>query len=293
MKFLVSADWHLADNKPRCRTDEDFFSFMKNVLNQVLSYMNKYQASLVIVGDIFDKYDVSYKVLNLFMQFVNHVPNNKHIYFIEGNHDLPFHSQKHKNTSAIEVLNKMIMKHPNIGWIGELGNYKNFNGEVEGENKEIMFVHQLVVDGNSNIPNGINAKDLLKEYPNAKFIFTGDNHKKFVYEYKNRFVVNPGSLFRSNASQKNYESSMYYVDTNINKIKELKIKDSIDLVDDEYIKKENEKINEIKAFVEGVKTTNSISLDYIKNVKKSIMKNKLDEDIKKEIYDLIEETKEE
>lgn len=296
MNLLISADWHLSDNKPRCRTDEDWFSFLRNVLNQVLSFMNTYKCSLVIVGDLFDKYDVSYRILNLVLKFINKIPEGLKLYFIEGNHDLPFHSQSYKNNSAIEVLNHMVKWHYNIGWIGSLGNYKNFNGEIEGKNEKIMFIHQLVFDSISNIPKnseGITAKDLLNEYPEAKFIFCGDNHKKFIHKKDNRFVINPGSLFRSTSDQKNYEPSLYLVNTDKDIIKEIKIKDSIELVDDEYITKEKEKIEEIKAFVEGVKTTNLISLDYIKNVKRSIIKSKLDEDIKKEVFDLIEETKEE
>lgn len=292
--FIISADWHLREKAPRCRRDEDWLLFQQFIVKEIISICNKKHCDLILVGDIFDTPNVPAYVLNTFISECSKIKNV--VYFLAGNHDLPFHSIENIDRSAIGILKNLSLEHNRIKYgIDFYGQWTDFNDEIKGKNTELLFIHRLVFKSAKDLPPNVNActaQDLLDEFPKAKWIFTGDMHKKFHYENKGRHVINPGCINRQASDFKEYKPSIYYVDTDDNIVEEILLNDSGQVVDDTYIKSETERENRIEAFVEGVKKNGKVSLDFMQNLEEAINKNKkLSKETKDMIYELCEEEK--
>ena len=288
MKLIVSADLHLREDRPRCRLDENWIETQRKALNQLYEYCVKKNCDLFLVGDIFHRsteFRMVYYVQELAEKLLNH---NLSIYYLCGNHDNLYHSTLNFNKSAIGLLKNSNNIFP-ISSYSEDISAGNFDEETE--NKEIIFKHVLVFPDVKSLPpnvDAITAKELLSEYSNAKWIFTGDMHKNFHYEKNGRHVVNPGCLIREVSDMKDYKNGCYFVDTESEIVEWLEIKDDEEFVDDSYILKEKEKTDRIEKFANKLKETKDISLDFISNVESAVKQNKLSADLVDTIEELLE-----
>jgi DNA repair exonuclease SbcCD nuclease subunit len=220
---------------------------------------------------------------------------NKKVYILAGNHCLLYHSMENVNNSSIGVFFSLSKYHSKIvHGMSEFGAWMDFNDEDKsGQLDDVLFIHQLVFKSLKSIPpncDGLTASQLLEQYPNYKWIFTGDNHKNFHYENEDRHVINPGCTIRQSSDEKNYKPSVFYIDTEKGIVERIYLDDNVEMIDDEYLQKEEERDNRITAFVEGIKKSTNISLSIIDNIEKAISKNKknLDEDTIKMIRSLVE-----
>ena len=295
MKAIITADWHLRKDKPRCRLDTDWIETQRSQIMEVSHYANDYSCPVIIVGDIFNKSVVPEEITNLFIQFCSTV--KKGVYIVAGNHDLPYHSMDNVLDSSIGIIltiaSKMNSKY--LKTLDEMdGIVWNHFGQdfIKKDDCTIIALHQLVFESVKDMPPNVEAstaQELLDQYPYANYIFTGDMHKSFHYiSSDNRHVVNPGHLNRQTADQIN-DPIVYFVDTEENIVEELAITDLSELVTDEYLKKEAAREDRIEAFIEKVQSTDSVTLSFIDNIEQAIQKNKktLDEDTLKMIEYLI------
>lgn len=289
MKGIICADLHLRSQLPRCRKDDNWILTQTNALNQIYKYAVRNECDVFAVGDIFHSHsESSIEIIQMVQKFALKLKkNNLKFYILSGNHDLLYHSSENIEKSAVGIL----LKSDNIYHISKYSDEVSAaNFDEETENKEIIFKHILCFPDVKSLPpnvDAITAKELLSEYNKAKWIFTGDMHKSFHYEKNGRHVVNPGCLLRQVSDMKNYENGCFCVDTENEKVEWLKIIDSEEFVDDSYILKEKEKEERIEAFASKLKETKDISLDFISNVEKSIEQNKISDDLKSTIEELI------
>ena len=275
-KLIISADWHLRSVSPRCRIDDNWLDFQESIVKEIVKIANNKKAILCIIGDIFDTPNVPSFITAMFLLNVLKVKIGTRI--LAGNHDLPQHSWANISNSSIGIINSIIVNgHHGIGYINELGSWGHFNEDMKNPNQELQFIHRLVFKNIKDVPSNVSAcsaQDLLDEFPNAKYIFTGDMHKAFIYEKKNRFVINPGCIIRQAADFKDYVPSVYFVDTDEDIIEQIFLPDNGEVVIDSYLREEEERVNRIEAFVEGVKKNGKVSLDFISNVNVALDKNK-------------------
>jgi DNA repair exonuclease SbcCD nuclease subunit len=199
---------------------------------------------------------------------------------IAGNHDEYFHNFNYIHKTSFGILDAYINGNENNGrlnYIDDLGGWYNFNEKMVNADSEYIFIHRLVFENNKTIPpnvEAITANDLLLEYPNAKYIFTSDMHRKFVYEKNSRYVINPGSIYRGSADQIDYKPSVYFVDTDNDIIEQILLPDNELLVEDAYITERDEKESRISAFVEKLKKNEAVELDFLKNIENALQVNK-------------------
>jgi len=292
MKFVLTADWHLRGTKPRCRTDENWYASQENALNQVKSFANEKKCPIFVVGDIYHSIkDTTFYCIQMVQKLAR--KTKKGLYVLAGNHDLLYHSTENINRSPIGIL-------MNSDKIYEIKDYFIENGmedfsagnfDEETENKKIIFKHVLCFPDMKSLPPNINAltaKDLLEQYSRAKWIFTGDYHKNFHYEKNGRHVVNPGCLLRQAVDFKDYESGFYFIDTDNDVVDFNPIIDFDEFVDDSYILKQEEREKRIEDFVDKLKDTKVISLDFVENVKNAIVSNDFEDDMVDMINELME-----
>lgn len=280
MRGIITADLHLRSDRPRCRIDEDWEGTQRNALKFIAGKAGELNCPVYIVGDIFHTPTVPPWVVNMFLDSFNGVA----IHGIAGNHDLPFHSYKNVNRSSFGTIEQR-MTPPPFDWshFGEpIKKYFNCN---------ILFRHELIFPSMKEIPeffDGKSAGELLAEFPDYDFIFTGDYHHNFVYEKNNRYVINPGCMLRQAADMKDYKPGFYFVDTDKKEFEFIHYPDSVEMVVNDYLIDAKEKEDRISAFVEAVRGSNSVSLDFIENVKKAISENQLSENTKKCILSFFE-----
>ena len=285
MRFVLTADWHIRATKPRCRIDEDWVQTQRLALNQIADIANSKDFPVYVVGDLFHSHgDTSFEVVQLIQEFANSL--NHGMFILAGNHDLQYHNSSNLHKSAIGIL--LHCEKINFIQNNEYVSVGNFDQETE--NKEIIFKHILCFPDLKSMPpnvNAVTAEDLLDEYDNAKWIFTGDYHHNFVYENKGRHVVNSGCLIRQVSDMKDYQCGVYVIDTDLNKIDFVPIVDDYDLVDDSHILRQNEKDERIENMVDKLMDIEAVSLDFIQNIENVLLNNDIPDEIRKCVKELI------
>ena len=295
MRGIITADWHLRATRPRCRIDDDWIGTQRNALNQIAELAGKYDCNVYCVGDVFhSNSDTSFECIQMVQDFSNKLCSfGRTLGILAGNHDLPYHSSENISRSAVGVL----LQSYNVGYILDsigdteqlLVSASNFD-EDDDMSALYVFKHILVFPDLKSIPpnlDAVTAKELLAGFPNAQWIFTGDYHHQFHYEKSGRHVVNPGCLLRQASDMKDYQCGVYFVDTDRIICDFLPIMDREELIDDSYILKENERNERIEAFVDKLRKTKSVSLDFVDNVQKELAVNELESGLKDVILELL------
>ena len=289
MKLIVTADWHIRATRPRCRIDEDWMQTQRKALQQLVKIAKEKEAPVFVVGDLFNSNsDTTFECIQMVQQTADQLGE---LYVLAGNHDLPYHSSENIEKSAIGVL----LNSQNIFSIKEHFRRHNVSAanfdEEDDKAAEIVFKHVLCFPDVKSLPpnvDALTAKDLLSEFCFAQWIFTGDYHHNFHYEKNGRHVINPGCLLRQASDFKDYVCGVYYVDTENEIVEFIPIIDNEQFVDDSYILKQEEREERIEKFVDKLKDTKNVSLDFIDNVHKAIAANKLSEEMINMLEELLE-----
>lgn len=291
MKFIITADWHIRATRPRCRIDSDWMKTQEKALEQIREFANEKRCPIFVVGDIFHSLsDTNFYCINLIQKVAKYTRMG--IYILAGNHDLPYHSSENIEKSAVGILmrSNKIKKIKDYFIENDFEDFSAGNFDEETENKEIIFKHILCFPDLKSLPlnvDALTAKDLLEEYPRAKWIFTGDYHKAFHYEKNGRHLINPGCLLRQAVDFKDYQPGFFFVDIDENIVEFNPIIDNEEFIDDSYILAEKEKSKRIEDFANKVGEVEDVSLDYIENVNKAILSSKLSEELTDTIHELI------
>lgn len=285
MQLLIAADLHLRGDRPRCRLDDDWYVAQAHALKQLKNYVNSIGAPLCIIGDIFHTASVPPWVVVLFMNYLNKM--KQPVYALPGNHDLPYHSYESVENSAYGILKESGKIRP----LEEIGRAAPYGEEPKG-NKDsgLLFLHTLVFPTSEEIPpnsKARTARELLSDYPDAQWIFTGDMHHAFHYEHKGRHVVNPGCLMRQTADMKDYQPNVAFVDTELASVTWHPIIDRGELVTDSYLKAESERKERIESFVEKVQASGPVSLDFRHNLLQALEGADIPPEVKKMTLELL------
>ena len=299
MRFVVSADLHLREDLPRCRKDKDWLKTQEKVLNQITAFCIEKRCDLILVGDIFHR-STEFRMVVYIQKAAKKLKKyDLSIYYICGNHDMLYHQSVNIDKSAIGLLKNSNNCFYIKDYFEKLYYENNDNcfhysaanfDEEDKKDAEYVFKHVLCFPDMKSLPPNVDAftaKDLLSEFPNAKWIFLGDYHRHFHYEKNGRHVINPGCLIRQVADMKDYQCGVYYIDTEKNIVEFELIMDNEQFVDDSYILREKEKEERIEAFANKIGEVESVSLDYIENVKSAILSSKLSDELNETINELL------
>jgi DNA repair exonuclease SbcCD nuclease subunit len=275
-KFIICADLHIRSDCPRCRIDENWEETQRLMIQEIVSIANNHKCPLVITGDLTDSSSIPVRLLIMLIEEFSKI--DKEVCLLAGNHCLAYHSINNVKNSSIGLLLSVSKGHNKIvEGMSEYGQWAHFNTELQGDETGLLFIHRLVFESIKTMPpnvSAITASDLLKEYPDSKWIFLGDNHSFFHYEKNGRHVLNPGCTIRQKSDEQKYKPSVCYVDTDKEIVERIFLNDNIEMVNDSYLVEENERENRIEAFVEGIKKNGKISLDFLSNLEEGIKKNK-------------------
>lgn len=279
-RYIVTSDWHLREDKPRCRLDNDWMETQKKIIRFVYKEAEERYANLIIAGDLFHRPRVSEEVLNMFLDIALHTEVKT--YLIAGQHDLLYHNWDNVEKSSFGVMWSIVKSdNTNLKDARQIANAchygKEFKYSYSKLNLNMVILHRLVYKNNvpDYIDHGNTAEEILLAYPNViKYIITGDNHNGFIYENDYRYVINPGCLTIQVSDKINYKPFIIYIDMHDEKIVKINVPYNSEIITDEYIKQNEERDERIEAFLSTIKKGEKISLSFEDNLRNYIKKNK-------------------
>ena len=282
VKLIITADWHIRPDTPRCRKDEDWIDTQYSQMNFVANRANEYGCPVIIVGDLFHKPNVNDLLKNLFIQVFKEI----RVFAIAGNHCLPYHSFDNLNNSSIGVLfQTKVVTYPYFAA------FSNFGEKVVNRGSEVLFLHEPIFASEQDCPPDMKAKTALQvfdEYPEAKWIFCGDIHRGYHVKKQGRHLIMAGCLNRQASDYIDYEPVIWYVDTETETVERIPVPDDINMVTDEHIQEKNDRKDRISAFVSQVRNSKKVTLDFDNNVREALKESDLSEGAINTVKELME-----
>lgn len=277
-KYIVSADWHLRDDRPLCRKDVNWLGQQEDDLTFIVNEANKRDAELIIAGDVYDVPRVSPSVSNMLVQVLSKATVPVHI--IAGNHSLQYHNQENLMNSSIGALS--LLENLGIRYYECVDNSEDgiFEHAVQISD-EITIIHTLTFPNKDSVPFGAKAQapeDLFKKYP-TKYLITGDYHRNFLASENDRLLINPGCINIQTADMLDYQPVIYYLDTDTSFVDVISIPVNREVLTDNHLTEKKERDNRITSFIETVKKHGMISLSFEDNLRKAITLNNVDSNV--------------
>lgn len=270
MKLLITSDWHIRSTVPGCleMNSDQWMDVQRQSLKKIVDIVSEYQVSdIMIGGDIFHSDNTtSFECIQLVQDFAKDIIDyDTRVWVLCGNHDLPLHSSSNLYRSAIGVLlNSYAINNMNDKDSPVKG--CNFDIDEYGDS-EMIYKHTLTIPYNEIPFEGMECdtpETLLKKYPKAKWIFTGDYHRSFEYHLDGRHVINSGCLTKQASDFEDYVCGVYVVDTEKEESKFVPININYTFNHNGYEKKALDE--RVENFVMGIKKEN-VTLDYVNSLK--------------------------
>lgn len=286
---ILTADWHLREDQPTCRTD-NFTEAQWKKVDFVKDLQRKYDCPVFHAGDLFNHWKPS---PNLLSETIKHLPNQFNT--ILGNHDLPQHNFELAFKSGVWTL--MTAKELNILWT-ECHWGKTPPNRIPGfeykpliiQNRKILIWHIMTYKGKPPWPGCVDptSTKLLRKYPQYNLILTGHNHQSFVEEHEGRLLVNPGSLTRYKADQIDHKPCVYlwYADTNT--VKPIYLPVESDVISREHIEHQQERNERIDAFISRLDTDFKADVSFEENLERFEKANNIRQSVIQIIHKAIE-----
>lgn len=280
---IITSDWHLVKKVPpaRIETEEEWYHKQQACIDQVVDKMLETGLPIYHCGDIYDKSQPYYGIVSLLQKSFSGI-DPELFQRIAGNHDLPYNS-------FVNVTNSGWYNSFGVSMTTEQRGACHFGTSPRSKKAKIIFTHQLSFKDEKSKPPFVEAKtaaELLEEFPNAQWIFVGDNHQRWHYESKGRHVLSPGTFLRHSANEENYDVGFYEVHTHRNEVIFHPIEDNA-VMDTTYLKVGKERDERIDAFLEVIESKSKVSLSFIENLNKKLMNKK----ISKPVKDMVQEIK--
>lgn len=237
MKILVTADWHIRGDRPRCRIDENWLETQRQDIRAVREVARKHRVDAVwILGDLFHQPRCATEAVNMTLSALGELREVCPVRILAGNHDLPYHDFKNLDACSLGIVYHA--GHCPLDYRGTGSEYK-YNetrttrgewldvyaapfGEDRAEELDalkpaIWTVHVLTFPSDKDRPAkdvGVTADELLDAAPSARVILTGDYHHGYmVTRQDGRKVITPGCLNIQVADMADYRPRVYILDT--------------------------------------------------------------------------------
>lgn len=256
-RFLHTADLHLCGTAPRCRKDANWIETQRQMLQFLVSTANGAKVPLVLCGDIFDKPRVATEVVNMVIRELKAAEHG--VFILAGNHDLPGHAWSMVHEASLGTLLETFPQIPQIDGIQDAQPF----GLDNPTGAKVAFTHQLVFRDEKSRPpmaKGLTASELLDQFPDADWIFTGDHHESWEFIQDGRHVVNPGCTIIHSASDIGRTAKCARVDIDAGTVDWIEIPDDPANLSDSHLRTEEERVSRVTAFLEKVQGQGSAKI---------------------------------
>lgn len=235
MKILITADWHIRGDRPRCRTDENWLESQREDVAAVEKVARKHRVDAVwILGDLFHQPRCATEAVNMVLGALNSLRNVCPVRILPGNHDLPYHDYGNIHACSLGIVFQAGYSElrtdngDDEDGYAELSTGQGFRTlyatpfgmeDTEGLKEFVntfWATHQLTFETEKDRPIegiGKTAQDLLDMAPGISVIMTGDYHHGYIYRKNDRCVITPGCLNIQVADMAGYRPRVYILDT--------------------------------------------------------------------------------
>ena len=275
--LILTADWHLRETIPVCRTD-DFWIEQWRKVQWISNLQKKYNCSVIHSGDLFHHWKPSPFLLNTTIQ---NLP--KQFYTVYGNHDLPQHNLAESNKCGVDVLlNAGVLQVLSGTHFGKEPVTPSLTISDDKIHRKVLVWHVLTFKKQLPFPGctELSAMEILKKYPEYDLIVTGDNHKTFTARLDGRILVNPGGLTRQSASQINHKPCVFLYYAEDNSIEKVYLPYNENVISREHIEQTEKRDSRIDAFISSLDTDYESGASFKQNLKKFYAKNRIRTEIK-------------
>lgn len=287
MKKVLSihtGDIHLSDLKPIARQDEpDWELAQLRVLRWLLELSEQLNAAVVIGGDLFDRTSLSFGFLNQLWYVFR--PN---YHCLLGNHEQPDKNTgksindsvwvtgaqmglyaSHSQPSVQALSDSVRVKY---GWVPATNSEDEFMESVKCvQDADVIVIHKYVWSNPSNsytnASDSGNVKSISKLFPNAKVIFSSDNHIGFSAPEYN--VYNCGALIRHTASQVDYVPQVFLLYDDFT-VESIQVPIDEDFITDRHIKERKCAEEQERMFIRTLGDSKDISFSFYDNLKRRL-----------------------
>lgn len=310
--LLFTADLHLRDTQPKCRTD-DFETAQWKKFHFILQTCLQYNAFWVDAGDFFHKAQPSLSLLEKTLYTLRHtrdVTGGYVLATVAGNHDLPAHNMGRIRESGlgilaaagvVKVLNDgpfvVRMKlQPNVILYG-CSYGEEIPKPMHNDSNHVLVYHGMVYGRKEDVipqnlaPTGF---EMLAQNPDYRIILTGHNHTYFYCLDGSRRLYNPGSMTRQTADQEKATPHVFLWNARTDggersQNERIILPYEEGVISREHIETQQQKDEELNAFVEHLQNVEDVSLSFEDNVDKvmaEVKPNKLTKQrVKEAIYE--------
>jgi DNA repair exonuclease SbcCD nuclease subunit len=291
-KAILTADWHIRGDAPRCRTD-DFQKAMWKKVEFIFALADRYGIPIFLAGDLGHRSQWPNWLIERFVALINDY-DRIDIVMAFGQHDLPEHNLELVSKSALGVLLESKYICNADYWDKAYVSAFHYGQKIKktlapkGEKCDMAIAHQMVIEDRPEWPDQVadRGKALLKKFPQYKLILTGDNHKPFVIRHEGLILVNPGSMMRTTADQINHKPRVYLWDGEDVEPVYLPIEEGV--ISREHIDISKERDGRITAYVDRLKTNYEIGLDFKKNMVEHFKVNRTRKEISGRVWEAME-----
>jgi DNA repair exonuclease SbcCD nuclease subunit len=234
MRIACLGDLHIRNTVPVNRTD-NFIKTLFGKLRFIYNYCvdNNVQA-ILLPGDVFNTPIQTYPILIRTLNLFHGVPYaNIKICACYGQHDLLFHNKTNRDVAlnvmesgkAVTILDKpAIYKDAVIYGC----HYGDEIPEITTKGcLNILVIHKMIIAEKKlwdKQEGHVKSSSLLRNH-NFDLIVSGDNHNTFQDNYRNRYLVNAGSLMREKIDQESHKPCFFIYDSDepTNKVEKIYI----------------------------------------------------------------------
>lgn len=285
---ILTADWHLREDQPTCRTDDFWIAQWKKV-KYITSLQEQYNCLVLHAGDFFGGPSHHYHWKpspRLLSETIQWIPND--FWTVYGNHDLPQHNLDLAYKSGIYTLyqaGKLIIL-PGV----HCDHYPAHDDQLI-KGKQVLIWHKMVWHKEKpypDAPNDSEAIQILKQYPQFDLIVTGDNHQSFTAEYEGRLLVNPGCLTRQTAKDINHQPRVYLWHAETNTVTPEYLPIEQDVITREHIEVKEQRDERIEAFVNRLDGEWETGISFEENMQQFFQTNRVRKSVEQLVYKAME-----
>lgn len=282
---ILTADWHLREDIPICRTD-NFLDTQIQKMQFIQKLQNKHNCPVIHAGDLFHHWKPSPFLLT---QAFLWLPEK--FYTIYGNHDLPQHNKSLAEKTGLNTLVSAfrITQLEGADWgVGLEDDLTPYEFEIGG--RKILVWHIMTWKDTPPWPGceDPTAKELLKRFPQYDLIVTGHHHTAFVETVGNRILVNPGPITRQTIDHIDFKPRVYLWYANTNIVKEEYVPIEHGVISASHIQEKESRDERITAFVQRLNTDWDTTLDFEENLERFAKQNKVRKSVMEIIHLAIE-----
>lgn len=295
MKVLLTADWHIRGDRPRCRTDENWLESQREDIMAVGHVAREHHVAAVwILGDLFHQPRCATEAVNMILEELNKLRDVCPVRILPGNHDLPYHDFDNLHACSLGIVYNAgyEMLETDTGdemasSFGELACHSGFRTlyatpfgreDMEGLrvfNNDIWATHQLTFPSDKDRPVegvGVTADDLLEAAPNVRVILTGDYHHGYIRNQGNRRVITPGCLNIQAADMVDYKPRVYLLDTDTLEAETVYLEGHRGDIVTDYLVTEKERDERMEKVLSVIGGAEGVSLSFPDNLEREIAK---------------------